>query len=137
KDWTVPVARWITGFTRWHLNEATLGLFTFAEFTRFIAAMIDMPYRFALSVLSTGFLSGQGSAAVQILPPLPWLGTALLFALFGLWAGRRGLDALVLDCFAYLLLFGQWQIVRVTLVSILFAAPVGVVGGHLLGILAW
>lgn len=137
KDWTLPAARWITGFTKWLLNEATFGLFTFAEFTRFIAAVIDVPYRFALSVLSTGFLSGQGSAAEQILPPLPWLGTALLFALFGLWAGGAGLAAFVLGCFLFLLAFGQWQSAMVTLASILVAAPLGVVGGLLLGILAW
>ncbi len=52
-------------FTKWLLNDATFGLFTFSELTRFIAAVIDVPYRIALSLLSTGFLSGRGSTAVQ------------------------------------------------------------------------
>jgi len=137
RGWTVPAARWITAFTKWLLNDATFGLFTFAEFTRFIAAVIDMPYRVVLSILSTGVLEGQGSAAVQILPPLPWLGVALVFALFGLWAGGAGLAALVLACFGFLLLFGQWQSAMVTLASILVAVPLGVAGGLALGILGW
>lgn len=137
KGWTLPIAHWITSFTKWLLNEATFGLFTFAEFTRFIAAVIDVPYRLALSVLSTGFLSGRGSAAVQLLPPLSWLGVALCFALLGLWAGGRRLALLVLACFLFILAFGQWQSAMVTLASILVAVPLGVAGGLLLGILAW
>ena len=137
KAWTVPAARWITAFTKWLLNEASFGLFTFSELTRFIAALIDVPYRFALSVLSTGFLSGQGSSAVQILPPLPWLAVTLLFALFGFWAGGGGLAALVVGGFAFILVFGQWKSAMVTLASILVAVPLGVAGGLILGILAW
>ena len=137
KAWTVPAARWITAFTKWLLNEASFGLFTFSELTRFIAALIDVPYRFALSVLSTGFLSGQGSSAVQILPPLPWLAVTLLFALFGFWAGGGGLAALVVGGFAFILVFGQWKSAMVTLAAILVAVPLGVAGGLILGILAW
>ncbi|PKP74005.1 MAG: ABC transporter permease [Alphaproteobacteria bacterium HGW-Alphaproteobacteria-6] len=137
KGWTLPAARWITGFTKWLLNEASFGLFTFAELTRFIAAVIDVPYRVALSVLSTGVLSGRGSAAIVLLPPLPWLGVALVFALFGLWAGGRALGLLVLGCFVFILAFGQWQSAMVTLASILVAVPMGVAGGVTLGILAW
>lgn len=137
KGWIIPAGRWITAFTKWLLNDATFGLFTFAQFTRFIAAVIDLPYRFVLSILSTGFLDGQGSAAVMILPPLPWLGVALVFALFGLWAGGAGLATLVFACFGFLLVFGQWQSAMVTLASILVAVPLGVAGGLMLGVLGW
>jgi len=137
KGWIIPAGRWITAFTKWLLNDATFGLFTFAQFTRFIAAVIDLPYRFVLSILSTGFLDGQGSAAKVILPPLPWLGVALVFALFGLWAGGAGLAALVFACFGFLLVFGQWQSAMVTLASILVAVPLGVAGGLMLGVLGW
>ena len=37
----IPAAKWISAATKWLLNEATFGIFTFAEFTRFIAAVID------------------------------------------------------------------------------------------------
>ncbi len=90
-DWpkaqTLPAARWITAFTKWLLNEASFGLFTFAELTRFIAAVIDFPYRVVLSLLSTGFLKGQGSGAVEIVPPLSWIAVIVVFALMGAWPG--------------------------------------------------
>ena len=134
---TIPAARWITAFTKWLLNDASFGLFTFQDLTRFIAAVIDAPYRVVLSVLSTGFLDGQGSAAVQITPPLAWIAVLTSFALLGLWAGGRGLAALVAACFLFIAVFGQWQSAMVTLASILVAVPLGVLGGLMLGILAW
>ncbi len=133
----IPAARWIGDFTKWLLNEATFGLFTFQEFTRFIAAVIDFPYRIALSLLSTGFLQGEGSAAVQITPPLSWIAVIVTFTLLGLHAGGMRLAALVAACLGFVALFGQWQSAMVTLASILVAVPLGVAGGAALGVLAW
>ncbi len=84
----IPAARWITAFTKWLLNEASFGLFTFAEFTRFVAAVLDVPYRFVLSLISTGFLKGEGSLAVQILPPLSWIAVIGCGALLGRQPGH-------------------------------------------------
>jgi glycine betaine/proline transport system permease protein len=133
---SIPAARWISQATRWLLNEATFGLFTFAEMTRFIAEIIDVPYRVALSLLSTGFMSGRGSAAVQYLPPVSWVAVTAIFALTGHYAGGRRLAALVTLCVGFLAVFGQWSSAMVTLASILVAAPLGVAGGLLLGIAA-
>jgi len=134
KERLVPAARWIGNFMKWLVNEANFGLFTFAELTRFIAAVIDVPYRFALSLLSTGFLSGQGSSAVQIVPPLSWIAVIGIVALMGYYAGGRSLALLVAACFGFLAVFGQWNSAMVTLASILVAVPIGVIGGLLLGI---
>jgi hypothetical protein len=73
KTLIVPLAKWISAFMKWLVNEATFGLFSFTELTRFVSAVLDIPYTLALSLLSTGFLEGSGSSAVQILPPLPWV----------------------------------------------------------------
>ncbi|RMF39889.1 MAG: ABC transporter permease subunit, partial [Alphaproteobacteria bacterium] len=135
--WRVPVARWITEFTKWLLNEASFGLFTFHELTRFIAAVIDFPYRIVLSLISTGFLSGQGSAAEQILPPVSWIAVVALFALFGHYAGGRRTALIVAACILFIAVFGQWESAMVTLASILVAVPLGVGFGILLGILAY
>jgi len=137
KAWIIPAARWIGDAMKWLVNEATFGLFTFTELTRFIAAAIDVPYRIALSLLSTGFLSGQGSGAVQILPPLSWVAVIGIVALLGYRAGGRNLAVLVALCFGFLAVFGQWDSAMVTLASILVAVPLGVVGGLLLGIAAY
>ncbi|MGB7321195.1 MAG: ABC transporter permease subunit [Albidovulum sp.] len=140
-DWpraqTVPVARWISAAMKWLLNDATFGIFTFSELTRFIAAVIDVPYQAALSILSTGLLKGQGSGAVEILPPVSWIAVIAGFGLLGLWAGGRRLASLVVACLGFIVIFGQWQSAMVTLASILVAVPLGVIGGLFLGIAAW
>jgi glycine betaine/proline transport system permease protein len=137
RAWEVPLARWISLFTKWLVDEASFGLFTFRDLTRFVGALIDAPYRFVLSLLATGLRSGQGSAAVQILPPLSWIAVVGLMALMGWHAGGRRLALLVGGCFLFLAVFGQWQSAMVTLASIAVAVPIGVAGGLLLGIAAW
>lgn len=132
----LPAAGWIGGFMKWLLNEASFGLFTFSQLTRFVAAIIDIPYRVVLSLLSTGLLSGAGSSAVEILPPLSWIAVIGIVALLGYYAGGRRLALLVTACFGFLAIFGQWSSAMVTLASILVAAPIGVIGGLLLGIAA-
>jgi glycine betaine/proline transport system permease protein len=137
KQLTIPAAAWIQYGMNWLLKEASFGLFTFTELTRFIAAAIDVPYNFALSLLSTGFLSGQGSSATQILPPLSWIAVIGILIMTGFYASGRGLAALVAVCFGFLAVFGQWDSGMVTLASILVAVPLGVAGGLLLGIAAY
>ncbi|MDH5454170.1 MAG: ABC transporter permease, partial [Paracoccaceae bacterium] len=127
KAQTIPVAKWISSATKWLLNEATFGVFTFAEFTRFIAAVIDFPYRIVLSLLSTGFMSGPGSSATQYLPPVSWVAVIAVFALIGHHAGGRKLSVLVAVCMTLIAVFGQWSSAMVTLASILVAVPLGVV----------
>lgn len=137
RAWQIPAARHIGAWMKWLVNEASFGLFSFTDFTRFLARLIDIPYTLALSLLSTGFLSGQGSAAVQIVPPLSFLGVIALVGLMGYHAGGRRLSALMVFCFGFLAVFGQWTSAMVTLASILVAVPIGVAFGLLLGLLAY
>lgn len=130
----IPFRRWIGDFMKWLVDEASFGLFTFTEFTRFIAAVIEFPYKIALSLLSTGFLKGQGSDAVQILPPISWIAVIAIFALLGYFAGGRRLAFFVAGCFGFLALFGQWNNAMITLASVLIAVPLGVAGGLVFGI---
>ncbi|MGI6850820.1 ABC transporter permease [Mesorhizobium sp. 1B3] len=136
KSLTIPAARWISDVMKWLLNDASFGLFTFQELTRFIAAMVDVPYRLALSLLATGFLSGQGSGAVQMVPPLSWVAVIAVASLAGLYAGGRQLAILAGACFGFLAVFGQWNSAMVTLSSIVVAVPLGAIGGLLLGVAA-
>ncbi|GMG81560.1 ABC transporter permease subunit [Paralimibaculum aggregatum] len=135
RGWEIPVKRWIGDFMKWLLEEASFGLFSFTDLTRFIADVIDVPYRIALSLLSTGFLRGQGSDAVQVVPPLPWLAVIGIVGLLGHAAGGLRLAMITAGCFLFLAVFGQWENAMVTLASILIAVPIGVMGGLLLGIL--
>jgi glycine betaine/proline transport system permease protein len=137
KAWTLPAARWIGGFVKWLTEEAALGPFSFSGFTRLIAELVNIPYRFVLSLLSTGFLSGEGSSATLILPRVSWLAVIAVFALLGYHAGGVRLALLQAVCLGFVAVFGQWDSAMVTLSSILVAVPLGVAGGLLLGILAY
>jgi len=137
KAQTIPVARWIGNFTKWLINDATFGLFTFTDLTRFIAAVIDFPYRIALSLLATGVMDGPGSSAAQLLPPVSWIAVTGVVTLMGLYAGGRRLALVVALCFLFIAIFGQWTSAMVTLASILVAVPLGVFGGLVLGIAAY
>ena len=137
KAWTLPAALWIGGFVKWLTEEAALGPFSFSGFTRMIAALVDIPYQFVLSLLSTGFRSGEGSSATMILPRASWAAVIAVFALLGYHAGGIRLALLQAVCLGFVAVFGQWDSAMVTLASILVAVPLGVAGGLLLGILAY
>lgn len=137
KAWTLPAARWIGGFVKWLTEEAAIGPYSFSGFTRLIAALVDVPYQFVLSLISTGFLSGEGSNATLILPRVSWIAVIAVFALLGYHAGGLRLALLQSVCLGFVAVFGQWDSAMVTLASILVAVPLGVIGGLLLGILAY
>ena len=136
RAWTPRMAGTISTFMRWLIDEAGFGLFTFTEFTRFLSALVEAPYRFVLGILSTGLMSGQGSQAVQMAPPVSWLGVIGLFVIAAHAAGGRGLALLAVVCLGFILVFGQWDSAMVTLASIVVAVPIGALGGLLLGIAA-
>ncbi len=133
----IPAARWIGNAINWLVKDAAIGPISFADVTRFIAALIDLPYRATLSLLATGLLSGEGSSAVQLWPPLPWVAVVGLLALIGLYAGGLPLALTVAGCMTFIAVFGQWHSAMVTLSSIVVAVPLGVAGGLLIGIAAW
>ncbi len=134
RAWAVPMARWVSAFMAWLIEDARLGPVSFVDITRGISWLLDIPLTIATSLLSSGFLSGQGSAAVQILPPLSWIAVIAIIAAMGHYARNWKLAAFVGACFLYLAMFGQWQSAMVTLSSIVIAVPFGVAGGLLLGI---
>ena len=137
KAHVIKLAKWISAAMKWLIDEASFGLFSFTDLTRFISAVLDVPYTVASSLLSTGFLEGSGSSAIQIVPPLPWIAVIGLVMLLGHWLGGRSLALLAGACFLFLAVFGQWTSAMITLASILVAAPLGVIFGLLFGIAAW
>jgi glycine betaine/proline transport system permease protein len=137
KSYFIPLAQWLSQGAKWLVNDAHFGFFTFAELTRFFSVVIDAPYRVVLSLFATGFLSGQGSAAVQLAPPLPWALVAALATILGHWVGGWRTAVLAAACFIYLAAFGQWASSMVTLASILVVVPLGVAGGLFAGVWAF
>jgi glycine betaine/proline transport system permease protein len=134
RELLIPLKEWIGAGMKWLTEEASIGPFTITELTRFISAVVEVPYRMVLSLLSSGLLQGQGSDAVQLVPPLSWIAVIAIAGLMGAHLGGWRLAALVAACFGFLAVFGQWSSAMVTLASIVIAVPVGVVGGLLIGI---
>ena len=132
--WRLSLKRDISAFMDWLIEEASFGLFTFTELTRGLAWLIERPYELAVGLFATGFLQGQGSEALQVLPPLSWIGVVAVVVAMGHYARDWRLAAFVGLCFGYLAVFGQWNSAMVTLSSIVIAVPFGVAGGLLLGI---
>ena len=134
RGWELPLKGWISDLMKWLINDATFGLFTFKELTRSISWLLDWPLQLATSLLSSGFMHGQGSKAVQVLPSLSWIAVTAIAVLAAHYAGGRKLALLVGGCFLYLAVFGQWDSAMITLSSIAIAVPFGVAGGLMLGI---
>jgi glycine betaine/proline transport system permease protein len=122
---------------KWLMDGADFGLFTFKEFTRSIAWVLEQPYGLAKSLLSSGFLKGQGSDAVEVFPRLSWVAVIGIVVLIGLYTQGRRLALLAGGCFLYLAVFGQWDSAMVTLSSIVISVPFGVSVGLALGIQAY
>ncbi len=129
--WVVPLKAWVSGAMKWLINDLDFGLFTFKDFTRAIAWVIEWPLLFMQGLLAKGFVIGGVT-----LPPVPWPALTLL-ATLAAWrlAGTR-LALLVLCTMLYLAFFGRWTAAMFTLAAIAVAVPLGVIGGLLLGILA-
>lgn len=130
KKLVVPAARWISAFTKWLLNDANFGLFTFRDLTRFLSTVVEMPYQAVSGVLSGGLVALG-------LPPLSWLGVIAIAGLIGHRLGGWYLAALAAGCFVFVAVFGQWTSAMVTLASIMIAVPIGVAGGLVLGLAAY
>ncbi|MEH6726717.1 MAG: ABC transporter permease subunit [Hyphomicrobiales bacterium] len=135
--WRLSLKNDISAAMKWLVEEADFGLFTFRELTRGIAWLIEQPYNLVLSVLSSGWMEGQGSGAVQILPPLSWIAVIAVVVTAGHFAKDWKLALLMGLAFLYLAVFGQWDSAMVTLASIIIAVPFGVAGGLMLGIAAY
>lgn len=135
--WRLPLKRDISDAMKWLVEEASFGLFTFKDFTRGLAWLVEVPYDFVRAAVIDGFVVGVGSEASQIAPSLSWIAIIAVVVAIGYKAKSWSLAALVGGCFLYLAVFGQWDSAMVTLASVLIAVPIGVAGGLLLGIAAY
>ncbi len=122
----IPFKDWVGAFMAWLKTN-----FTWA--TRSLAAAVDVPLRFAFSLLAKGFKFGNGEAA-WTLPRLSWLGVIFVMAWLGYIFGGLRLAALCGFGFLALLLFKVWDNAMLTLALIVICVPFCVVSGLLLGI---
>ncbi len=137
KHLVFPLAKYLSVFVKWLMDDANFIIFTFRDLTRFLAWIIELPYNLVLALISKGFLSGQGQDAVEILSPLSWISVIAIITFMALYTKDKLLVILVFFAFLYLAIFGQWKSSMVTLSSIIIAVPIGVIIGLFLGILSY
>lgn len=137
KGWVIPLKDWVSAAMKWLVEDVHFGVFTFKEFTRAISWLIEQPYDLVRALLADGFMDGPGRRANQIMPPFSWITITACVLALGHYARDWLLAAIVGLAFLYLSVFGQWESAMVTLSSVIIAVPIGVIGGLLLGILAY
>ncbi len=135
--WVIPLKDYVSAVMSWLVEEAHFGLFTFTEFTRAISWLIEQPYELTRSLLAEGFMDGPGRRAKQIFPPFSWLTIIACVVALAHFTKDWLLATIVGLAFLYLALFGQWESAMITLSSVIIAVPIGVIGGLILGILAY
>ena len=133
----IDLAGAMSAAMKWLVEDATFGLFTVKDATRFIATLIEVPYEAARILLVDGITEGKGRKATTLVPPVSWIAVIGAMVALGIYARNLGLGLLVGALFLYLAVFGQWESAMTTLASILIAVPMGVAGGLALGIAAF
>lgn len=130
------IADWINAifdFLRYH---AIFGLFTFKDITRGIGGLIEWPLDFSEAVFISGF-PYRNIAIPWDIPPVPWIVSAALAAVLGLYLRGWALASLAGATIAYFAIFGWWKLAMTSLSLVLVSAPIAVAIGLGLGILAY
>ncbi len=127
--WSAPFVGWINVIVGVLRTEEIFGLLTFRDMSRAIANLIDYPLDFVEAILVAGFSDS--------VPGLPWIAVTGLAIVLGWYLQGRQLGIIAGVCFAYMAIFGKWELSMVTLSVVLVAAPVAGAIGVALGILAY
>jgi glycine betaine/proline transport system permease protein len=123
----VPLAAWIGTATKWCVENLS-------PFTRAIAAIIDVPFRFMMALLAKGFTNvGQE----VVFPRLSWVGVIGAMTIAGYALGGWRTALLSFCCFFYIAVIGKWDSAMLTLASVALCVPIGIVCGLAFGILCF
>ncbi len=128
----------VTGFMKWLVgDQAYIFPWTFKDFTRAVAAAIEIPYELAKSLLITGFKVPVGGDQYWETPPVSWLGLTAVTTWLAWRIKDWKLGLMVFACAGYVAAFGHWESAAITLASIAVAVPIGIALGIALGILGY
>ena len=136
-NFKLPIAKNITFITKWLIEDASLGIFTFKELTRAIGSILDVPSIFLKGLLATGFKFEISSGDSILIQPLSWISIIFIFVMIGVWLKDISLSIFVAISFFYVALFDLWQSTMITFSSIIIAVIIGIIFGTLLGILSF
>jgi len=123
------IVDWFNAIIEFLRKHDIFGLITFREITRELAQLIVWPLDKAERILVLGFRDLS-------IPGIPWIISAMLAAILGWFLKGWPLALLSGSCIAYFSIFGLWKLAMTTLSLVLVTAPIAVIIGLLLGILA-
>ena len=119
-DWLVwPIVDWVGNGLTWFAREARIFAVPVQELTRSLAASVNVPIDWAVTVLAEGIYSGRGLNRAQSIPPLSWLAILGVAVIVGHRLGGRPLALTVGLGLGFLVVFGLWTQAMVTLASVL------------------
>ena len=136
-NFKLPIAKNITFITKWLIEDASLGIFSFKELTRAIGSILDIPSIFLKGLLATGFKFEIASGDSILIQPLSWISIIFIFVMIGVWLKDISLSIFVAISFFYVALFDLWQSTMITFSSIIIAVIIGIIFGTFLGILSF
>lgn len=133
----LPMAKALTAAINGIAETEILGGIALKDITRASSRIIEWPTDMLQVLLVSGVNRGFGAQAVNLVPPLSWLGLTVSVVLLGWRFGGTRLTILAAFTAAYLLAFGLWQSAMETLSMLLIAVPIGAATGLWLGVLLW
>ena len=136
-NFKLPIAKNITFITKWLIEDASLGIFSFKELTRAIGSILDVPSIFLKGLLATGFKFEIANGDSILIQPLSWISIIFIFVMIGVWLKDISLSIFIAISFFYVALFDLWQSTMITFSSIIIAVIIGIIFGTLLGILSF
>ncbi len=133
----IPIAKYITIFVKWLIEDADLGLFTFKQLTRGIGSLLDAPSLFLKRLLATGFKFEMTNGNSFYFPPLSWISIIFVFVITAIWLKDYTLAFFVAISLLYVVFFDLWESTMTTFSSIIVAVIIGIIIGTFLGILSY
>ena len=133
----IPIAKYITIFVKWLIEDADFGLFTFKQLTRAIGSLLDAPSLFLKGFLANGFEFEMANGDILYIPPLSWMSVIFIFVTTAIWLKDYTLTFFVAISLLYVAFFDLWESTMTTFSSIIVAVIIGIIIGTILGIISY
>jgi glycine betaine/proline transport system permease protein len=117
---------------KWLVTSKVFGLFSIDQVTRWFTSVLTYPMKLLQVVLAPELQRPQWLP--KAFPSVPWIVVAGLAAVAGHYAGGWRTSLMMLAACVYFAVFGLWNSTMETLASVIFAVPIGLAIGVVLGV---
>jgi glycine betaine/proline transport system permease protein len=128
----LPFEKWLSDGWKWLISAKIGGLISIDQITRWFTAILTYPMKLLQVLLAPELQRPQWLP--KNFPAIPWIAVAGLATIAGHYAGGLRTALMMLAACLYFAFFGLWNSTMETLASIMFAVPIGLAIGVLLGV---